>query len=509
MNLAKRAFVSIIRQKGKSFILLTTFFLLLTITSASIFVRQAIINADNNLRRQLPAIATIRLDSEEIVNEQIRQGGWVEFENVLVDTIRYIGELPYVQMYDYTAWGYYFFSDNLVRANCPDLSFNELFDPIDSIIISEDGFVQFTLKGTNLPQVIDIESGLVELVMGRTFSVSEIEEGSLVAIVNYDFLKANQLTIGSTFSLYYHIYNPDMVIVGEPYTYAARQLSYPFLFEVIGVFEYRLQQNYSYDDAVRHVRMRNQIYVPNRVIESTIDLYIDVFSETHPELLTKIYDADVLEEVLEYENILFLLKDPTYLVDFSLIVMQILPEFWVVEDLSNAYGNISVAMATMNSIANSLALGSILATILTISLLILLFLRDRKAEMGIYLALGCKKAGIVAQMVMEVLVIALVAVTIALIVGQMFANNISTSMIRNDMKNQVCDIDSSFRDSRSLEAMGFRHEMTHEEMLASYDVSFDLVAVISIYIITLFIIFLAVTIPIIYLSRLSPKKILL
>ena len=80
-------------------------------------------------------------------------------------------------------------------------------------------------------------------------------------------------------------------------------------------------------------------------------------------------------------------------------------------------------------------LGAIIATIVIISLLILLFLSDRKHEIGVYLALGSKKKGIIFQIVTEVLILSIIGMTGALFVGNVMASNLSQEMLRNELVN--------------------------------------------------------------------------
>ena len=67
------------------------------------------------------------------------------------------------------------------------------------------------------------------------------------------------------------------------------------------------------------------------------------------------------------------------------------------------------------------------------SLLITLFLRDRKQEIGIYLAIGDKKGRVTAQFLTEVLGLSLVAITLSLFTGSLLANNFSQTMVQNNL----------------------------------------------------------------------------
>ena len=522
LNLSKRVFISIQRQKGRFLLLLGIVFLLMVLVSGSIATWQAIINTEMNLRRRLPAIATISLDQERVINERELRDEWFETGRVPASMIREIGDLPYVRMFDYTAWGYSFFSEELVRVFSPELFLEAGFTEVPMVDIgslSIQGDVeleQFTLKGVHEPSVIDIEAGLIHLTAGRTFAESEVYNGSYVAIISQNFLEANQLYLGGFFTLDYNIYSElsggGVFVAEEYYTVENLILSKPFELEIIGVFEHTLTNNTrdEIDNAFSHIQILNQIYVPNRLVESTVDLYIEAFRESQAEFLEEILAADDLEEILDYENIMFLLYDPTYLINFKRAANAIIPEYWTVHDLSNAYADISSSMEMLNDIANLLLFSAIGAVVVILNLLILLFVRDRKEEIGIYLALGEKRIKIVWHMILEVMVISFIAISMALFVGHFLASEISTTMIRNDLASPASDAyEFTTIYAGTLESMGFHHEMTHEEMLASHDVSLNITMIVIFYAVALGSILLAILVPITYITRLNPKRVLL
>lgn len=161
------------RHPIKSITLFMLFFVLSTFTISAIFVRQAVINTDINLRRMLPTVATITQDTHAINNAREISDEPIIVEPVTSSIIHEIGNLDYVRMFDYTTWSFNFFSNNIYR----------VFDPqstsVDNNSLRQQGFnfEQFTLKGVNNPYVADIEGGLINLISGRTFTEDEIDSG--------------------------------------------------------------------------------------------------------------------------------------------------------------------------------------------------------------------------------------------------------------------------------------------------------------------------------------------
>src|SRR5699024_6987028 len=102
MNFIKRGFLGITRKKGKSLILLAVIFILGNLISGAISIQQATGNVETNIKDRLGAAATVEVDYEamDAMSEEELQG--LEIQNVGVDLIKQIGELPYVKYYDYS-----------------------------------------------------------------------------------------------------------------------------------------------------------------------------------------------------------------------------------------------------------------------------------------------------------------------------------------------------------------------------------------------------------------------
>ena len=156
------------------------------------------------------------------------------------------------------------------------------------------------------------------------------------------------------------------------------------------------------------------------------------------------------------------------------------------------------------------------ATILIISLLVTLFLRDRRHEMGIYLALGARRGTIATQILTEVLIIALIAVSLSVFTGNLLASNMSATMLENQLaeeqKNQANDDDYVIY-KRSVDIYPPGHANTDQfstdEVMKMYKVSLDIKTVLFIYLIGMGSVLVSTLVPIIYTLRLKPRQILM
>ena len=504
MNLFNRARLSISRNLGRFLLMLGTVFLLSLLMSSAISINQAIYNLDLALRAQLPAVATLAIDEDERMAHLESTGEFLE-TNVTPTIMREIGALPYVQSFDYTAWGFNFFSSEYRRAF--DVS---MLEDRGSLSYSYDTpLEQFTLKGVHYPNVLDIETGLIKLVDGRTFSEEEILELSDVAIVSQDFLNANSLSLGSILTFEYIIYDETAELTFSlPKTDDHILNLRTFNLEIIGVFKKEQVVNAELHEIQHYFDFVNRIYVPNAVIESIVPLYMEVLPQIDPEFYLEISLVEDFEDILGYDDFLFLLNDPVNLTAFSSAANEILPDFWVVEDLSSTYADISRSMDMMNEIADGLLIGTVIATWVILGLLVLLFLIDRKQEIGVYLALGEKKCRILIQFMVEVLLVSAVGMTLGLFAGHMLSNQMSQMMIEQDVIRQLEDSNRVVTFGL-LYGMGFRVDMTHEEMLALYEVSLNTTTIVLFYTVTLGTVLVATVIPTWSVVRKNPKDVLM
>src|SRR5690625_4038491 len=145
-------------------------------------------------------------------------------------------------------------------------------------------------------------------------------------------------------------------------------------------------------------------------------------------------------------------------------------------------------------------IASVIATVLIIGLVVLLFLRDRKRELGIYLSLGERRSKVIGQILIEVMVVAVIGITLSLFSGNLLADSISDSMIKAD--DQVYYDDFMYYGE-------LQTHLTTEDVIDAYVVTFNSSYILVFYGIGLLTILLSTIIPLIYIVRLNPKKILM
>ncbi|GAA4076861.1 FtsX-like permease family protein [Amphibacillus indicireducens] len=155
----------------------------------------------------------------------------------------------------------------------------------------------------------------------------------------------------------------------------------------------------------------------------------------------------------------------------------------------------------MSTLSRYVLMAAIFATILIAGLVVLLFLRDRKHELGIYLSLGEKRSRVIGQILIEVMVVAFVGVTLSLFSGNFIAGQISHTLIKTDETADFEQVDYINKDLTS--------DLTVDDVIGLYEVKLNANYILVFYSVGLATIFISTLLPLIYIVRLNPKQILM
>lgn len=512
MNYFKRSMTSMKRKPGKTIILMALIFILGNLMVGSLLIPQAVSNTEANLNARLPGVATIEVDYESMMAHESQTGEWPLVSPLSPEVIREIGELDYVRTYDYSM-SETFFSSDLYRHWNPEFSDDspwngDDFQDAHSLRYWGLDFENFDLKGVHNSEILDIQEGIIELVAGRTFSEEEMSGTKHAALISRELAERNNLNIGSKITLESRVYDlrdadeSSGLQSGEQFKEEHLHETKAFEIEIAGIYELLAESitGEEWLDVLENQRMLNRIYVPNSLTEAAkqfiFDTESDLFGEEH-----ELSD----EDKLSFQAI-YILESSRDLSSFTVTGNEMLPEFWQVNTLVNMFEEISSSMDNMAWIANMVLVGTAGATIIITSLLIILSLRDRKGEIGIYLALGEKKSRVIFQIIFEVLAPAIIAITLSLFTGGILAKELSQTMLMNDLTSQVQEDFS--HDSSELDWFS-KGEMSIDEMMANYEIKLEGQVIVMYYGLSIGVVLVASAIPVIYITRLDPKKIMM
>ena len=488
MNFIKRGILGITRKKGKSLILLAVIFILGNLISGAISIQQATGNVESTIKDRLGTAATVDMDYEAVDALSDAELEEIEFQDIGVDLIKQIGELSYVKNYDYSM-STYLGSESIESYQDEDM---------EADFIEEGPSMDFMLKGINYAPVIDFEEQKGKLVDGRVFTEEEVAGGTSVAIISKKLAEKNDLNMGDTFTLANEVYYYDEDS-GEEEIVASRDV----VLEIIGLFEpqsVKKDQDEKTDDDMMDLmdtEYQNTIYVPNEIVSSERAFNMEEYLKADPEF------AEMMEEEegsFEYYTPMFVLNSPEDSEAFEEEVTPLLPELYTVISATDQYDSISGPIESMSKLSKYVLLVAVIATVLITGLVVLLFLRDRKRELGIYLSLGEHRSRVVGQILIEVMVVAVIGITLSLFSGNLLAGQVSDTMLKAD---------SNTSDEEVMYYSEIQTNLTTEDVLDSYEVNLNSSYILGFYGIGLLTILISTVIPLIYIVRLNPKKILM
>jgi len=541
MNAFKRAVTNIKRQPVKNGVLLFLIVVLATASSGAISVRQAINNTEESIMLKTPAVATFSLNVQAVVEEtdtpQMRLGSdtWRTNRPTFED-ISAIGDLPYVRMYDAVMLPYFFSRDlDWGRLEIdeqrlpPGVSISSMESVIGGVFgFRGDDFGYMELffgRGVANPNMVDIDAGLIDLILGRTFTEEEISNAEQVVIVSQAFATANELSVGSIIEFENSVYNFALHAREENEGFTTHWddrflVAHRILeFEIVGIYDVDREFNYEdYDDWLIEVslgeeaRLQNRIYMPITVAEDIL-----TFSNEGNLLLIddiiELFDEDMAEEFIQEEpwiESIFVLYDPRDIDAFQEAGSAQLPGFWEINSLRDVNARLISSMDTVREIADWILIASVCATIAILTLIITLLLRDRRHEIGVYMALGEKKKRVIFQFLTEIILVSTTAIIIALFIGNSISATISKNLVEQHLIDNVQQGQVIFGDGAlPPELMHFNlGELSIDETLEMYDTSLDIATILTFIGIGAIVILLSTVIPIVYVIKLEPKKVL-
>jgi len=531
MNLFKRGFASVTRKAGKSAILLVLIFILCNIIAGAISVQNAINKTREVMQDEIGMEVSISLDTASIMKSNSSMGDISNIDSLTPEVIKEIGTSEYVKSYDYyTSMSLTSKTLSLVESES-DSSTSEASipnDPANStggsksqgnassggglMGVSSSG--GFKLSGGENANVTAIEDGDVTLSSGSTFTQDQMDNGENVVLISTDLAEANNLSVGSTITMNRSLYKMSAssgtsgrMKIDRTATPAA---TLSFDFTVVGIFEPQSELSTSEDGTLEQVQssLVNTMYTSN----TTINLLNEQVSAEE-----KTINGENVTSTFNQYTPTFVLNDPEDLGVFTSTQKSKLPTNYIFTDNSDTYNDATAPMENLNWISGIILYVAIGATVLILSLLITLFLRDRRHEMGIYLSLGERKFKIASQILFEVMCIAIISISLSIFSGNMLASGISSSMLENQIvaEQQQASADAKVASksfgpgTKTTQDSTSKLLATTEEMKDSYSVSLDFSVIILIFVVGVGTVFISTLIPIVYTLRLKPKKILM
>jgi putative ABC transport system permease protein len=524
MNFAKRAVLSITRRPGKSLILFLVIFIIGNLIAGTVAVRQAITQSEEMAKQLMGANVSLGLDDQKLM-EAYNRNEDPEINNLSAALIEELGQRPEVRSFDYSLSAY-LISRTLKNYQPPE-NLDEAGSKAVVILGAGENGGDFNLRGVRYAPVLPIEEGKLSLVDGRVFTEADIAEGGMVAIIPDVVAETNNLHVGDTIVLINEI--RDFSATGESVEGAGDEMgfkvvdSHDVALEVIGIFT----RNSGAEDLTTsnqgqggtgsvvtidftESELYNTIYVPIKIAQAE-----DEFSmEGYRKMAEAAGEDWGLDNYTPYYTPVYVLNSIDDLESFDQAASAALPDYYKVLSATSQYEQIAGPMKDVQQILTVALIVAESAALIIVSLVVVLFLRDRRREFGIYLSLGARKSTIICQVLAEVLVVAVVALGVSLFTGYLISDNLSQQMIENQMAAQQSDgYYGGMVVSTGVYVGGdaglLMGSLSLEDVTDNYRVSFSAPYALTFLGLGGGVIVLSCVVPLLYVLRLKPKKILM
>lgn len=508
MNFIKRAWLSMIRRKGKSLLLFAVIFILGNVIAGAIAIQQATQTVEKKIKSEMGSTVKVVVDYEKV----IASGSETDIDSAIpefpVSLIEQIGQSELVKYYDYsvtTAVG-----SGTLKPFVPQFLQDEAGNFGSDPNADKTSFI---LRGTSYAKVAAIEEQRMRLVDGRVFTDEEIKNGTSVGLITEQLAKQNNVHVGDTITL------TAYVIEWET---GAIHASQDYTVQVIGVVagnEINARKQSQGSDGDRWIQAfmeqtaANTLLVPNAVPVAMMR-YIVEGELAHNTNLSEIQKS-MMQKGLQhtfYEPS-YVLKNPESLEPFREEVAPLLPENYKLEAASDDYARIAAPVQSMSELSGYVLWIAAIATVTIVTLVVLLFLRDRKHELGIYLSFGEKRGRVIAQIMVEVLVIAVVSMTVSVFTGNALAQGVSGALIQNQIAQDAQDNTEPGHITQPTPSIGgfdnLGPNLDTSDVLEAYQVQLTPEYLMIFYIVGLGVVALSAVVPMVYIVRLNPKKIMM
>lgn len=499
MKYWRRAFYSVMRRKGKSLILFLVIFVLGNVIAGAIAIRQSTDNVEKKIKSDLGAVAVVAVDYEE----SMKADPLGTTEGLPAELIHKIGKSSYVVDYDYSI------STWIRTVNFKPYDPNEITD-YDKMSIELYGN-SFTIKGTNSTTPSDFKNNVVHLVDGRFLTEKEIQEGKEVALISKHLADENRLSVGDIAVIDSHVNKED-----DPENFELVPAE-DFSVEIVGLYEpayeKTIQSSGSAEggiDGYIDTTYINMIYTSNKVVENIDSIVIEKEREASPKKFTDEDGNEIIMSNLSTPEPFYTLESPDVVEAFKSETEPLLPKFYQVRATTDEYDKVAGSINKLGTLSEYVVIASVLAALLIISLLVILFSRDRKHELGIYLSLGEKRSKVIGQIVIELAVVGIFAMGLSLVTGNFLGDKVSDSLLQSDM--MASEVVEGYKEDFYYDPLAVINEdvdLSQDSVREAYEVKFTSGYVITFFIIGLLTIIGSAVFPLIYILRLNPKEIML
>ncbi|WP_404469429.1 ABC transporter permease [Sutcliffiella horikoshii] len=478
MNFIKRAYWSVTARKGKSLILLVVLAVISVFVLTGLTIQTAAEESSNLARQELGGDVTLTVDRQSLVEnggeERRRQAMFQPIPIDIEDAESLIGS-DYVE-------GYNFYSTTSAMA--ADFTAIGAEEEEDSTTEEDQGQGSMMpgRMGGGMNADLDVQGvlysdaatsfmdGQSEMVVGEHLTADDA--GKMVTLVEENLASENGWSIGDEISI-------TSVETEETVTLEIKGI-YSTNAEIPPQAERMLSMN-PYNSIYVPIETANQLKGEEGIINQAIyymndPLNIDAFIE----------EAKT-ESSIDFDTFILNANDQLY--------QQMMGPIENVSSFSNK-------IVLLVTIAGSIILG----------LIVMMTIRERKYEMGVLLAIGEKRKKLVGQFLVEILMVAVLAMGLSLVTGNYVAEAVGNQLLEQELTaSEESNEPQSFTNRRGMMgAMGPGGMIQTQDVQTIEELAIGVTAenIIMMVGIGLLVILFSTLVPALSVLRMNPKAIL-
>jgi putative ABC transport system permease protein len=475
MNFIKRALLSVKARSGKSFLQVFIFSIICLLVLSGLTIQSAAKKSSDLARQKLGATVTLQVDMEKLRAQQESSGERRRFQSIPIPVENANKLLSSSELK-----GYNFYTSTMGIASN--------FEPIESSTTETESTEENTenrmpgremmmgdvsLQGVAFTDsVSEFTDGTSTLLEGKHITEEDLD--SNVTIIEKTLAEENELVVGDKIKI---TAPNDETIISE--------------LEIVGIYE---TSSTGSDQAMNFTALNpyNKLYVPYT-------------------LTSALKGTDYVGTI---DSAIYYLNDPANIEDFVKEATKnssIDFDTFKLDANDQHYQQMVGPIQNVSSFSNNVVYLVTIAGAIILGLIVMMSIRERKYEMGVLLAIGEKKWKLIGQFIAEILVVAVLALGIATVSGNVVANKMGEQLLSQELQQvDESNVPNSFRGGPG---MGFRmggipgsQQQVDPVDELTVQITADDIGMLSV--IGILIALLSVILPSLSVLRLQPKTIL-
>lgn len=480
MKWFKRTLLSIIRRLGKSFLLFLVVFMMANLLAGSLGVIQTSDTIKTVLKESIAPKVSFAYEKEYKENK-----------------INYTRDVTLHEIKQYNQSLEHMSKDENVKAFEQHYSMSA-YAKYSDLGWEEDDPRDFNLNfySTNVIEPMyfkDNDHRLSSMQKNRFLTEEELQSDEVYMVVD-QMLGTVQEWGGAVVQTGLNILDNKVTLVLRSPSYINNEMQmheYEFEATVVGVLFNRAKEPF-----------HNCVYVSNQAMMKLLDDANSYFKSVGAEEVT----CELQATHLSMESI----EDVDTFMSNNETSIDSLPEGFVYSSSVDTYKKNVGPIENLDTIAKVIFIIAIVATVVILGLVIVFFISDRKKEMGIYLSVGEKKKHIVYQIVCEIVIISTLAIGCASVSGLFLGDKLSDYMldvqryVQREQEIGIPNLKPIYKPVRNGISI-----QTRDDIIDQYEVQPTAEYFLTIFIVGELSVIVSTILPMMYLSSLKPKEIML